>query len=161
MYRLRSGCLIWQQDVSQLRSVIRQLQKTAAELEEEGALLSQELKLRSEEAAVTEQNRIYNQLTAEVGPQLSLLRQLLQKRDAAPDREALFEKICLLGTYVKRRCSLRLIEQSDGTVACEDLGAEFSGANGAPCRDGRGCEARLERSAAPVGRFCACLPGCV
>jgi hypothetical protein len=36
-YRLQSGYLIWQRDVSQLRSVISQLRKSAAELEQESA----------------------------------------------------------------------------------------------------------------------------
>lgn len=33
----------------------------------------------------------------------------------------LFHKICLIGTYIKRRCNLRLIEQSDGIISNNDL----------------------------------------
>jgi len=144
-YRLSSGCLVWQRDVSALRGVIRQLRKSAAELEQETGLLAQELKLRSEEAAVAEQNRIYDSLTAEVGPQLSLLRQLLAKRDAVPDREALFSRICLVGGYVKRRCNLRLIEQSDGAISGEDLALSLLDMT-ALLRD-MGVDAELERRA--------------
>lgn len=124
-YRIQDGWFVWQRDVSRLRAVIDELQKTAAELEQESALLAQELRLRSEEAAVAEQNRIYNQLTLEVGPQLRLLRQLLARREDAADPEALFREICLVGTYVKRRCSLRLIEQTDGAIPSEDLALSF------------------------------------
>jgi hypothetical protein len=111
--------------VSQLRSVISQLRKSEAELRQESGLLSQELRLKSEEAAVAEQNRIYNQLTIEVGPQLRMLEQLLKKQETVPDRAALFREICLIGTYVKRRCSLRLIEQSDGAIPSGDLALSF------------------------------------
>jgi hypothetical protein len=124
-YRLQSGYLVWQRDVSQLRSVISQLRKSEAELRQESGLLSQELRLKSEEAAVAEQNRIYNQLTIEVGPQLRMLEQLLKKQETVPDRAALFREICLIGTYVKRRCSLRLIEQSDGAIPSGDLALSF------------------------------------
>ena len=125
LYPLRSGYLVWQTDVSGLNAVIEQLRKTAAELEQESAILGQELKLRSEETAVREQNRIYNKLTGEVGGQLRLLGSLLQKMDAAGDREALFREICLIGTYVKRRCNLRLIEQAGGGISMEDLTLSF------------------------------------
>ena len=125
LYPLRNGYLIWQRDVSQLRGVIEQLRRSAGELEQESVLLRQELKLQSEETAVREQNRIYNRLTEEVGGQLSLLRGLLQKADTAADKAVLFRQICLIGTYVKRRCNLRLIEQSEGSISPEDLELSF------------------------------------
>jgi hypothetical protein len=146
-FRLAGGYLIWQQDVSQLRSVIGELRKTGAELEQESALLAQELRLKSERAAVSEQNRIYNQLTVEVGPQLALLRQLLMKEGAA-DQAALFRQICLIGAYVKRRCGLRLIEQSDGTVSGEDLALSFRELTGRLAE--MGVEAQLSWSGAAL-----------
>lgn len=124
-YQIQNGCFVWQRDVAQLRSVIGQLRKTAAALRQESGLLAQELKLKSEKSAVDEQNRIYNRLTLEVGPQLRLLRQLLDKQDTVPDRESLFREICLIGAYIKRRCSLRLIEQTDGSISGEDLELSF------------------------------------
>jgi hypothetical protein len=125
-YKLQCGYLIWQRDVTRLRSVIIELRKSAAELKQESAVLSQELKLRSEEAAVAEQNRIYDRLSIEVGPQLRLLEMLLKKQDVVEDKTALFQKICLIGAYVKRRCGMRLIEQSDGTISSDDLYLCFS-----------------------------------
>lgn len=121
LFPVRGGYLVWEKDVSRLRRVIRELRQSAEELQQEGTLLSRELRLKSEEAAVAEQNRIYNALSREVGPQLALLDSLLRKADAAPDKTALFRQICLVGAYVKRRCNLRLIEQSDGVIAREDL----------------------------------------
>jgi hypothetical protein len=148
IYRIQNGYFIWQRDVSQLNSVIAQLRRSAAALEQESVLLSQELKIKSEEAAVAEQNRIYDRLSVEVGPQLHLLRQLLAKRDAVPDRAALFREICLVGTYVKRRCSLRLIEQTDGAISGDDLALSFREITG---RLGdMGIDAQLFWSAAPL-----------
>lgn len=117
--------LIWQRDVSELRSVIDQLHHSTQELSQESALLGQELKIQSEQTAIQEQNRIYDQLTQEVGSQLTLIQKLLQKKDTTTDLETLFRRICLLGTYVKRRCNLRLIEQTNGTIPPEDLDISF------------------------------------
>lgn len=108
LHPIRGGYAVWQADVSQTLAAIDALTKSADKLEQEGELLRQELKVRSDEAAVREQNRIYNRLTAEVGEQLRLLQGLLAKREQAVDKAALFWKICLVGTYVKRRCNLRL-----------------------------------------------------
>jgi hypothetical protein len=110
-------------------------------------LLAQELKIKSEEAAVAEQNRIYNQLTVEVGPQLAPAAAAADEAGKRPDRAALFRQICLIGAYVKRRCSLRLIEQSDGTVSGEDLALSFRELTGRLAE--MGVEAQLSWSARP------------
>lgn len=148
LHRIRGGYLVWQKDVSRIRSAIEELRRSAGELRQEGALLGQELKLRSEETAVREQNRIYNQLTGEVGEQLALLKSLLQKKDAAADKAALFRQICLIGTYIKRRCNLRLVEQSDGVIPAEDL--ELSLRDLTVCLSETGAAAELSFCRAPV-----------
>jgi len=98
-----------------------ELQHSVERLENESEILSQEIKIQSEATAVKEKNRIYNQLTTEVGEQLALLRNLLDQQKQVEDKSLLFWKICLLGTYIKRRCNLRLIEQSDGRISNNDL----------------------------------------
>jgi len=141
LFPVGGGCLVWQRDVSQLNAAISGLRRSEAELKQESALLGQELKVRSEETAVREQNRIYNQLTGEVGAQLALLGSLLAKRDTAEDKAALFRRICLIGTYVKRRCSLRLTEQADGAIPAEDLQLSFRDLSG--CLREMGVDAAL------------------
>ena len=126
MHSISGGYAIWQNDVSQTIAVIDELQQTAEKLEQEGDLLRRELAARSDAQAVKEQNRIYNQLTDEIGEQLLLLRNLLDKREKAKDKALLFKKICLIGAYVKRRCNLRLIEQSDGSISNTDLDLCFA-----------------------------------
>ncbi len=120
LHKIHDGYLIYHKDVSRIYSVINELNKTAAELQQESQLLREELRAKSEEASVSAQNQIYDRLTAEVGRHLELMKQLM----SAPDRdnvEELFKKLCLIGTYVKRRCNLRLIEQESGTIEMEEL----------------------------------------
>lgn len=125
LHELRGGYLIWRRNVSRLNAIIAKLRENSAELEQDHVLLSQELKLKSEESAVSAQNHIYNALTEEVGGQLTLLKNLLAKKDTAVNKTLLFREICLIGTYVKRRCDLRLIERSEGVISIEDLSLSF------------------------------------
>jgi len=121
LHAIRGGYAVWQNDVSRTIAVIDELQRSTEKLEYEGELLRHELKVRSDEATVREQNRIYNQLTDEIGGQLLLLRSLLETQELIIDISTLFRKICLIGTYIKRRCNLRLIEQSDGSISNKDV----------------------------------------
>ena len=121
LHTIRGGYCIWQNDVSQTIAIIKELHKSTEKLEYEGELLRQELKVRSDETTVKEQNRIYNQLTDDIGGQLLLLRNLLGKRESVIDKVVLFREICLIGTYIKRRCNLRLIAQSDGKIPNKEL----------------------------------------
>ena len=121
LHDIYGGFVIWQNDVSQTVAIIDELYKSVEKLKQEGELLRQELIVRSDEASVKEKNRIINKLTGEVGGQLSLLRDMLEKRESLLDKGALFKKICLVGTYIKRRCQLRLVQQSDGTIPSKEL----------------------------------------
>ena len=126
LHPIRGGYAIWQNDISQTIAIIEELQKIAEKLEQDGVLLRQELAVRSDEASVREQNRIYNRLTDEVGEKLVLLSDLLEKREPVTDQASLFHKICLVGAYVKRRCNLRLEEQSDGFISNQELDLCYS-----------------------------------
>ena len=121
LHPIRGGFLVWQKDVSQMQAVIRALRRTAGELEQEATLLREELRMRSEEARLQAQNQIYDQLTEEVGDQLALLRGLLARAEEEARPEPLYRQACLVGAYVKRRCSLRLTERETGRIPAEDL----------------------------------------
>ena len=153
LHTIRSGYAVWQSDVSETLAVIDELQKIAEVLELEGDILRQELIIRSDEATVREQNRIYNRLTDEIGGQLLMLRDLLDKRDLVADKAGLFKKICVIGTYIKRRCCLRLIEQSDGKVTSKDLELCYLELTGCLSQMGVAVEVFWETIAAPDPEF--------
>ena len=121
LQKIRGGYAVWNIDISQIIATIDELRKIADELVYEGDLLRQELKTRSDEASVKEQTDIINSLTDEVGGQLSLLSGMLDKYEQFEDIEGLFKKICLIGSYVKRRCNLRLVERSEGAISNNEL----------------------------------------
>ena len=118
LHPIRGGTLIWRKDLSQIHAAIEALKKTQEELDQEGILLREELRIRSEEAKAQAQNQIYDQLTEEIGDRLTYLGQLLES--GLPDH-LLFPRLFLAGTYVKRRCGLRLTGWQTGTIPPEDL----------------------------------------
>jgi len=121
MHGIRGGYAVWRTDVSRTVAVIDELRKSSEKLEHESDLLSQELQIRSDEEAVREQNRIYDRLTNEISEQIILLRKLLEDGGSSAEEAVLFRKICLIGTYIKRRCNLRLTQQSDNSIPGSDL----------------------------------------
>lgn len=121
----RAGYTIWQRNVSDLYGIIYRLSQIESELREQSNLLSHELRAKSEKTALHEQNRIYNQLTEETSDQIAMLNNLLRKKKLCSENEAILQKICLIGTYIKQRCNLRLIEQAEHQIRRSDLEHSF------------------------------------
>jgi len=120
LHKLSEGELIYQQDVSDINILINELEQVSEELRQENTLLAKELNSRSEQAAVKAKNSIYNSLSEENARQLVLIENDIRSADTA-DRRSLLRRLCIIGTYVKRRCNLRLIEQEQGCVNMQEL----------------------------------------
>ena len=115
------GAVLWQEDLSTLLATVEQLRESGEELSQEGTLLRQEWAARAQQAALRARSQLYDQLTEEVGGQLERLEQLLARAGAQARPERTLELICLVGTYVKRRCGLRLLEAPDGRIPSGEL----------------------------------------
>ena len=115
----------WVKDVSVLQATIEDLNRSAEALAQEGILLTEELKTRNEETRLQAKNRIYDMLTGEVRGELRLMQGLVKQYRPEEDNRVLQSQLVLLGTYVKRRCNLRLIEKESGQVTGEDLRLSF------------------------------------
>ena len=118
LHQIPGGYMVWQTDLSQINQALRELQRLNAELEEEQDLLAQEIRVQSDEASIQARNGIYDSLSSEVAGQLTLLTELLSKETIAADD---WNRICLIGTYIKRFCNLRLTYQEQQTIPMGDL----------------------------------------
>ena len=118
LHQIPGGCMIWQTDLSQINHAFRELQRLNAELEEEQDLLAQEIRIQSDEASVQARNDIYDSLSTEVAGQLASLTTLLSKESLSTDD---WNRICLIGTYIKRFCNLQLTYQEQQTIPMGDL----------------------------------------
>lgn len=139
MHRKDDYCFVWNRDVHQLRKIIDSTEDMERELSHEGALLQQEFRVRAERARVDAQNRIYGQLSEEVAHQLTIMRELVKKSRAFPDRPKFLHMMFVLGTYVKQRCNLRLIEQEAGRIRTEDICLSFQSMAAALRQSGAEC----------------------
>ena len=121
IYRFPGGRLLWSKDLSQLKRALEALDRSAEMLSEEGAFLREELKARKQETALYAKRQIYDELTKEVSRQLQMLNELTKNCTAAAEGDRQLRQLYLLGTYVKRRCNLRLIQRETGRILSDDL----------------------------------------
>ncbi|MBR0399032.1 MAG: hypothetical protein IJI10_12325 [Eubacterium sp.] len=121
LFTLPDASFIWCKDITQLQQTIDSLNQTAAELEQEGQLITEELRIRNEETRLDAQNRIYDALSGDVRDQLCAMRQMLSDPALQEDTPHLLKQLYLMGTYVKRRCNLRLIEKEYQHIDVEDF----------------------------------------
>ena len=118
LHQIPGGYMVWQTDLSQINQALRELQRLNAELEEEQDLLAQEIRIQSDETSIQARNDIYDSLSSEVAGQLILLTALLSKESLSSDD---WNRICLIGTYIKRFCNLRLTYQEQQMIPMGDL----------------------------------------
>ena len=118
LHPVLGGYMVWQTDLSQINHALRELQRLNAELEEEQDLLAQEIHIQSDEASVQARNDIYDSLSSEVSGQLTLLTELLSKESLSEND---WNRICLIGTYIKRFCNLQLTYQEQQMIPISDL----------------------------------------
>lgn len=118
LHQIPGGYMVWQTDLSQIHQALRELQSLYGELEEKRNLLAQEIRVRSDEASVRARNDIYDKLSSEVAVQLALLTSLLSKETLSVDD---WNRVCLIGTYIKRFCNLQLTCQERQMIPNEDL----------------------------------------
>ena len=126
MHRIHEANVLWMKDISLFQDTIIALNRSAEELAQEGVLLSEELRAKNEEASLTAKNQIYDSLSREMQPQLQMVKQICQAQGRLENRETGLRQLIILGTYMKRRCNLRLIEQENGHIENEDFHMSFA-----------------------------------
>ena len=139
LHPIPGGYMVWQTELSQINQALRELQKLNTELEEEQDLLAQEIHIQSDEASVQARNDIYDSLSSEVAGQLTLLTEPLSKESLSEND---WNRICLIGTYIKRFSNLRLTYQEQQTIPMGDLALSLQ--DMAKCMKNLGIRASLD-----------------
>ena len=121
MQALSDGTFLWYTDTSRLRKTIDDLENSVEQLSQQSTILEEEFRARNNMAKTQAQNRIYDELTSEVSVQLQKMKELIHRQDSGYDDVETMRKLCLLGTYVKRRCNLKLILLDMGTIDPMDI----------------------------------------
>ena len=119
---INGGWVIWEDDITRLNDLQQQLQDAQEQLGEENILLQAELDLKEQKAKTEEKNRLYDRIAEEVKPQLIKTDLLLQRISEEPEnKESLLAKVCVLGSYIKRRGNLMLLGEDADQIPAKEL----------------------------------------
>ena len=117
------GCVLWQEDITDLTAVLQKLEENRKTISESNYLEQVNYKTKVKINTVREKNRLYDRLQAQTAHQIELLDQFLTQYEAQPDpeiRRSLLAKAAVIGAYIKRRGNLMFIgEKSDVTDTAE------------------------------------------
>ncbi|MBP3411726.1 MAG: hypothetical protein J6K89_00530, partial [Oscillospiraceae bacterium] len=119
---IQAGRVVWQDDITRLNDLRTRLRDAVEQLGEENTLLQAELELKENRAKADEQNRLYDRITREVEPQLIQADELLRRiEEGTEDSRNLIAKVCVLGSYIKRRGNLLLLGEAAGVIHAREL----------------------------------------
>ena len=119
---IKAGHVVWQNDITKLNELRIRLKDTMEQLGEENTLLQAELELKEKRAKADEQNRLYDRIASEVEPQLIKAEQLLHRIEQEPENNRnLLAKLCVLGSFIKRRGNLLLLGEENGVIQAREL----------------------------------------
>lgn len=121
---VRGGHIYWQEDVSELLSVQKDLEMTRKELRDTGDVLKAEAEQKAYRLHLKEENRLYDLVERQTASQAALLRKLtarLWQTEDMDEAKCLLEKIVIVGTYIKRRSDLILGSGRKQSICKEEL----------------------------------------
>lgn len=121
---IRGGHVLWQEDVSDLLSVLAQLNAARDELQGYAELLEEENRQKQRRCELQEKNRLFDAVQQQVAPAKTRLAGLLRQLDAAEDTETarlLHGRLAVVGAYLKRRSNLVFLADHSGAVPAREL----------------------------------------
>ncbi len=119
---IHGGRVVWEDDITELNALQQQLRDAQEQLGEENTLLQAELELKEQQAKTAEMNRLYDRIALEVEPQLIKTDLLLQRIVQEPENQrSLLAKVCVLGSYIKRRGNLLLLGEDAHRISAKEL----------------------------------------
>ena len=118
---IKAGFVVWQDDVTEINKLTKQLQDAQEQLGRKNALLQAELKLKEQQAQLEEKNHLYNRITEEVAPRIEKIEALLEQAKNPQLAESALVEMCVIGSYVKRRSNLLLLGEENPVVQAREI----------------------------------------
>lgn len=117
---VRGGAVVWCEDVTDIRCVLKQLEAKAEQLESSRSLLQAEVDLKKKQSKLDEQMQFCNKITEYTKDQIDQIKYWLENSKNEKQKWENLKKICVLAAYVKRMSNLILLcEESDFLPAKE------------------------------------------
>lgn len=121
---IRGGHIYWQENVSELLSVQKDLEMTREGLCDTGDVLKAEAEQKAYQLHLEEENRLYDLVETQTASQVAMLRKLttkLRQTEDLDEAKCLLGKIVIVGTYIKRRSDLILVSGQRQSIPGEEL----------------------------------------
>ena len=119
------GYTYWQNDISELNEVNRQLEEVHSILEEETELIRLENELKEKQASIEHRTKLYEMINEKTitqsGKIAELAEEALQTKDSGV-RNDNAGIICFLGAYIKRYANLKLLSENEPWLSAAELG---------------------------------------
>lgn len=118
---VKAGHVLWQDDVTELDETMTQLQEIQRQLGKKNELLQAELKLKEQQAQTEEKTRLYDRIAQEVAPQIKQMEVLLAQAADPIQVRGSMAKICVIGSYVKRRGNLLILGEENRRIHAREI----------------------------------------
>ena len=120
--KVSGGYVLWQNDVKQIKKLMKTLEETRERLNENNDLLKAEIDIREQKARFDEKNRLYDRVAVDVAEQLMKADSLLIEAENNPSRaQNILSQICVLSAYIKRRSNLLLLSEENNLISAKEL----------------------------------------
>lgn len=121
---IKNGCVVWQDDVSELVSLLAELKERNKSLKTKSEVAKQEYETQRRRKQTEEKKRLYEKVLSQTEKDIRLYAELADelKRENNPDNIA--ELICRLSVvlaYIKRRINLVFLYEENDEVSAEEL----------------------------------------
>lgn len=121
---IRWGHVFWEDDISPMLAVLKELDATREELQSYGSILQAENAQKARRKKLEEQERLYRAMqekAAAPAVRLSNLAKALQGVQDADVARFLLWKMTVIGAYLKRRSNLIFLADRDGMVPVSEV----------------------------------------
>lgn len=121
---IRWGHVFWEDDISPMLAVLKELDATREELQSYGSILQAENAQKARRKKLEEQERLYRAMqekAAAPAVRLSNLAKTLQGVQDADAARFLLWKMTVIGAYLKRRSNLIFLADRDGMVPVSEV----------------------------------------
>lgn len=121
---IRWGHVFWEDDISPMLAVLKELDDTREELQSYGSILQAENAQKTRRKKLEEQERLYRAMqekAAAPAVRLSNLAKALQGVQDADAARFLLWKMTVIGAYLKRRSNLIFLADRDGMVPVSEV----------------------------------------
>ena len=121
--KINGGYVCWEEDISTVLEMNRELWESTEHLREENALLARESEVKAERTRIETYSRLYDEIASETDDQINGIKDILVSfgKCGADDFDRGVKRIAILTAYIKRSANLMLIRKDKKTIRAFDL----------------------------------------